>query len=107
MMTVYSLTASDEPLQVRYVGATSYPLETRLRGHHNENLRRITRKDNRKSDWIRDVIARGAQVEIRPLSQHQSPDELREAERRWIAFWSRYCELLNLQRYPHRISWRC
>ena len=99
---VYGLFASDEPLQIRYVGITTQDTRTRLRGHHLELKRRFPRKNHRKSDWIQSVLDRGAEVNIRLLSSHDDDDSMFKAEAAWMNFWAQYCDLLNLDRTGRR-----
>jgi hypothetical protein len=88
---VYGLVASDEPLQIRYVGQTITPPETRLRGRFSKSG---CRKFSKCSQWIKEVQARGCVVRMRILGRYALA-ELNTAERQWIAFWARYCDLTN------------
>lgn len=87
--SVYGLVASDEPLQIRYVGETE-DSKRRLGQYLNPN----TGISRRLRSWIDDVIKRGARVEMVILGRYPV-FELGSAEQKWIAFWDRYCDLLN------------
>lgn len=92
----YALCASDEPLQVRYVGVTKHSLEHR-RYHHLYSPTNSTMRD-----WFAELQRRGADVVIRELSRHDSAVEVSAAEKRWIGFWSQYCEVLNANRRGYK-----
>lgn len=62
--TVYGLSSSDKPEEIRYVGQTKANLEFRLRDH----LYRAKVGDkNHRCCWIRSVIAKGLTIIISPL----------------------------------------
>lgn len=85
---VYALVASDEPLQVRYVGKVQMGPWDRLR-HHLKDPQ--TRK---LAAWFDEVHTRGAEIRMRILGEY--PRELLEqAECSWFKFWRHYCDLLN------------
>ncbi len=94
--TIYGLVASDEPTIIRYIGITVKPLAVRLRGHYNDDKRRVWRKDHRKSDWIRSVLNRDAEVQIISLAEHDNDDDLFRSEAELIAEHNRRGNLLNL-----------
>jgi len=96
-MTVYALVASDEPLQVRYVGKTTGWLNDRLLGHRSEP------GNPKKRAWIAELRARGATLMIRALSTHESEHDLAVAELKWFLFWGLYCDLVNgeVPKYRH------
>jgi len=92
---VYGLVASDEPLQIRYVGKCEQSPFHRLIDH----LR--LRSTNRGfCDWVRQVKGRGAAVRMRILGSYPVKD-LARAERHWIVFWRDYCSLFN-RALPYR-----
>lgn len=91
---VYGLFASDEPLQIRYVGQTKYAPSFRLRQHFiptnqiHHNLK----------PWFTEVKERGAEIGMRIFGEY--PKEfLTVAEYRWISFWSACCYLFNRKHY--------
>lgn len=90
MITCYALSASDEPLQIRYVGATARTLQARLMQH------RYAFCNAQKRAWMRDVEGRGARVIARQLSQHETRSDAKIAEKKWIVFWRTYCDVLNI-----------
>lgn len=92
--TIYALVASDEPTRFRYIGITVCALNVRLRGHHHDERRRSWRKDHRKSDWMREVISRGAVVQIVALETHGNDDDLFRCES--ILIEKHRADLLNL-----------
>jgi hypothetical protein len=89
---IYALVASDEPLQIRYIGRTIKPKSrwsgTKLTVTSKEYLFR----------WQLSVKVRGAKVEMVILGQYKI-SSLPRAEMLWIKFWSKYCEVLNQKRY--------
>jgi len=84
---VYGLFASDEPLQIRYVGQTTRKLKERLRTHRLRGSWEIRK-------WTKLAAARGAAVNARVLGEYPA-HLLATAEQKWISFWSTYCDLLN------------
>jgi hypothetical protein len=86
---VYALFASDEPLQIRYIGATMYP-QRRIREH----IGSYCKSSKFVRDWIEEVRVRGAEVQVKVLGKY-SVQELNSAEYKWIQFWKQYCYLLN------------
>lgn len=91
---IYGLFASDEPLQIRYVGQTKYDAAFRLRQHFHSTSE--TYKNLRS--WFDEVKARGAEIGMRVLGEY--PKEfLTMSEYKWIDFWSRFCPLLNRKHY--------
>lgn len=93
---VYALCASDEPLQVRYVGVTKHSLEHR-RYHHLYSPTNSTMRD-----WFAELQCRSVEVIIRELSRHETAVEANEAEAKWISFWSEYCESKNECRHGYK-----
>lgn len=86
---VYGLFASDEPLQIRYVGQTIHPAITRLKSHiYGWKLNQPFK------NWIKAVLNREAQIGLRVLGRYPVA-ELIKNERKWIDFWGNYCELFN------------
>ena len=89
----YGLFASDEPLQIRYVGQTYLPPFMRLRAHLMPQ-----NKNAKVREWAKAVQARGGRVGMRILGRYPIA-ELSSAERKWIVFWRQYCDLYNY--HPH------
>jgi len=92
---VYGLFASDEPLQIRYVGKTTRSPESRLWAHCSSYDSRRVRA------WVELVATRRAKVGLRVFGEYPLC-ELVYAERKWISFWLSYCELNNTQQHPER-----
>lgn len=84
---VYGLFASDEPLNIRYVGQTTNGAENRLRSHLCRSGRRTI-----QGRWFESVEARGAKIGMRILGEYPS-DQLNAAEIQWCRFWSFFCDL--------------
>lgn len=89
--TVYGLSASDEPSAViRYIGQTRAPLPVRLKRHRD---RARSGKSAPVWQWMREVEARGAIVEIVALQEQAAWNA---AEIAWIARYGLE-NLLNAQ----------
>ncbi len=101
---IYGLIASDEPLQIRYVGKCEQSPFHRLRDH----LRLRTRNPAFR-DWVNQVRGRGAEVRMRVLGAYPV-ESLAKMELKWIGFWYEYCQLLNVMLHkprcflPYRVS---
>ncbi len=92
-MTCYALAASDQPLQIRYVGSTTRTLRERLIAHLRDKA-----SGKRRICFIRHVLMRGERVLIVPLSTHTEIFDMFMAESAWIKFWGKYCDLTNTPR---------
>jgi len=86
---VYGLLASDEPLQIRYVGQTFVSPIERLRSHLSPSGRKY-----KHGIWFREVENRGAQIVMRLLGEYPL-NTLSSAERAWAVFWHEYCGLVS------------
>ncbi len=67
---IYGLVASDEPLQIRYVGKTITAPILRLKSHLNGKSARSKRLRN----WHQEVRERGAETRLRILGEYLLAD---------------------------------
>lgn len=70
--TVYALVSSAAPDEVRYIGQTRLLLRQRLAKHLWDARHRGI--DKSSLNWIRDVLASGAKLQITPLVENAVPD---------------------------------
>lgn len=85
-MTVYSLSASDTPDNIRYIGITSKPCKIRLREHKSESRRLVTRKDK----WIKSVLNRGESVVINDVDHSENFNDLKKLEMHYIRMFKSF-----------------
>lgn len=81
MLFIYGL-VDPETHAVRYIGKSSVGLK-RPRTHGNPSV--LAKTKSYKANWIRSLQSRGLQYVILILECVNSPHELDDAERRWIA----------------------
>lgn len=84
---VYTLSSSEDPNRIKYIGRTRTTLEIRLKNHFKEA--RSTRDCMfPKNVWIRDVIANGYEVVITPvMTVFTSFEDLKWFERDTIKWY--------------------
>lgn len=95
MITIYALFDPREPLQLRYIGQTKYPLHRRLIAHVSGSKSKFN--NTPKDAWIRELLMAGIRPEIRRLSESRYHKSADAAEAKWIHFWSGFCDVLNVQ----------
>lgn len=78
---VYTL-SDPETDELRYVGMTTKPLNTRLNGHFVPST--LKKEENHRTHWLRLLRAKGVKPKIELLEGCVGLEQMREAERFWI-----------------------
>lgn len=90
LSVIYGLFDKNEPLQIRYVGATTDNPINRLKGHLNSN----STNNKRLKEWFNEVKVSGSEIGMRILGKY-NVNVLPATEQKWIQFWELYCDNLN------------
>lgn len=87
--------------EVKYVGRTSNSLNGRLCKHINEAEKYDASKNNKKLEWISELLSIGCKPIIKQV-ECVSVKESAEKELQWIAYYkSKSCKLVNLSGTVH------
>ena len=106
-ISIYALT---DPItgDVKYVGQTVQPLELRLACHIDKALKR--RESTRKAQWIASLLEKGTKPKI-VLLERTDKGNKKQAEQKWIDFYSQRSELMNIApagaggSYNQKVRW--
>lgn len=91
-MRIYTLSSSESPEQVRYVGYTKHQLKKRLSEHKSDSKNLRTHKDK----WMRKHLNNGNQIIITEIDSCEDVYELKKREKGYIAlFKSMGAKLVN------------
>ena len=77
---IYTLSSSENPSEIRYVGKTHQPVFTRLKQHKKET------KCNLKNNWIKSVLKKGFDIVIDVVDEC-TEETWMEKEKFWIKYY--------------------
>lgn len=90
-MYIYSLSSSDKPNNLRYIGYTSKKLKVRLIEHLCESKKNKTHKDK----WIQKELKNGNTIEIIEIDHSDSIEDIKLKEIYYIQLYKNFGALLT------------